>query len=88
MSPCGLADPFPAVADPRISLPIAQAASSMTGRPCRRAIAHDCCDIARHAELMDAEDRAGPAVMAFAIAAGSMLNVAGSMSTNTGVAPQ
>ena len=58
-SPCGLpirSQPAPT----RISLPMAQAASSITGRPWRRAIADDGRQVAGHPHLMDAKDRPGP----------------------------
>ena len=73
----------------RISLPIAQAASSISGRPCRCAIGTMRAQVARHAHLVHAQDRLRAfGVIAGSISAGSMLKVCGSMSTNTGVAPQ
>ena len=44
---------------PRISLPMAQAASSITGSACRRAIGRMARQVAGHAELVHAEDGAG-----------------------------
>ncbi len=58
------------------------------GSPCSAATATMRGKVARHAHLVDAEDRLGPAVIAASTSAGSMLYVSRSTSTNTGVAPQ
>ena len=80
-----LADRAPTGRSRRISLPIAQAASSMTGRPCVRRSSTMARQIARHAHLVHARIAFVRGVIAASIRAGSMLNVTGSMSTNTGV---
>ena len=86
MSPCGrpIRSHRPCQ---RISLPIAHAASSMTIRSWRRATSRIAGEVARHAELMDAEEGARPGRDRLLELRGSMLKVSASMSTNTGRAP-
>ncbi len=71
-----------------ISLPIAQAASSTTGMPCRRPMATSAAR--SHGMPIWWTHRMARVfgVIAASTSAGSMLKVRGSMSTNTGVAPQ
>ena len=54
----GPADPLPLPAT-RISLPAAQAASSIRARPWRSAIGNERGEVAGHSHLVDGEDRAG-----------------------------
>ena len=58
MSPCG-APIRRQLPSSRISDPIAQAASSISGSPCARATAMIARQVAGHAHLVDAEDRPG-----------------------------
>ena len=71
----------------RISLPIAQAASSISGRP-RSCDRHDALQIAGHADLVHDEDGLGARRDGGLDQGRSTSKVSASMSTKIGVAPQ
>ncbi len=87
MSPCGLPI-FSHCPFHRISLPIAQAASSITGRPRRLPDLDDARQIARHPELVDAEDRLRALGDRRLDQRRVHVEAVSSMSMKTGVAPQ
>ncbi len=67
---------------------MAQAASSTTGTPRRRAMPMSAARSHGMPSWCTSSSAFVRGVMAASTSAGSMLNVAGSMSTNTGTAPQ